>query len=305
MLIVGIQTNLNPYVTSAFSQHALLSTTGIVASILGGSSSLAIAKIIDIWGRFEGFLVMLLLVVLGLIVKAACQNVETYAAAHTFYWVGHLGLIYVIDIILADMTSLRNRMIMFGINGTPTIASTFAGPAIAELFYLESSWRWAYGAFCIIIVAACIPAAAVMLLNQRKAARLGVLPERASGRAWLESIKHYCIEFDGKPRLYRNRPKLISSSCRHYTHDSRLLVDFASLQPRSIGSTQMGKRRHHRDDSHWAPMPGCFRALGEVLRSCAVLSLQVPQRSHYHRIMSAIWVYVPLNLVSLLMLHIL
>ena len=57
---------------------------GIVATVAGGVSSFTIAKIIDIWGRTEGFLLMLFIVVIGMIMKAACQNVETYAAAHTF-----------------------------------------------------------------------------------------------------------------------------------------------------------------------------------------------------------------------------
>ncbi len=140
---------------------------------------------------------MLLIVTIGLIMKAVCKNVTTYAAAHTFYWVGHLGLLYVIDVMLADMTTLKNRMIAFTINGTPTIATTFAGPAIAELFYEQSTWRWAFGAFCIILIGVSLPAAAVMLLQQRKAARMGALPERVHKRTWFESLKFYVIEFDG------------------------------------------------------------------------------------------------------------
>lgn len=205
MIIVSVQTNLNPYVTSAFSQHGLLATTSIVASILGGTSSLAMAKLIDIWGRVEGFLFALLLIVIGLIMKATCQNVATYAAAHTLYWTGHLNLIYVIDVVISDMTSLRNRMIMITLNGTPTIASTFAGPAIAELFYTQSNFRWAFGAFCIILVGFCLPTALVLLLNQRKAARLGVLSEKTHSRTWFQSVKHYFIEFDGMLLFIANR----------------------------------------------------------------------------------------------------
>lgn len=197
MLLQSVQTNLVPYVTSAFSQHGLLATTSIVASVLGGVLKLSIAKIIDIWGRCEGFLAMLLLIVVGMIMKATCQNVQTYAAAHTFYWVGHLGLLYVIDVILADITSLRNRAIMFGINATPTIATTFAGPKIADLFYTYVNFRWAFGAFCIILVAFCCPVALIFILSQRKAKRQGVAPERVKHRSVWESLKYYFVQFDG------------------------------------------------------------------------------------------------------------
>jgi Na+/melibiose symporter-like transporter len=57
--------NLTPYVTSAFSKHALLSTTSVMASIIGAVAKLPIAKIIDIWGRAEGYVLMVLLCTLG------------------------------------------------------------------------------------------------------------------------------------------------------------------------------------------------------------------------------------------------
>lgn len=57
--------NLTPYVTSAFSQHALLSTTSVMSSIIGAVAKLPIAKIIDIWGRAEGYMLMVFLCTLG------------------------------------------------------------------------------------------------------------------------------------------------------------------------------------------------------------------------------------------------
>lgn len=197
MLLQAVQGNLVPYVTSSFSEHGLLATTSIVATILGGVCNLTIAKVIDIWGRCEGFLVMLLLVTIGVIMKAACINVQMYAAAHTLYWVGHLGMGYIITVILADITSLRNRAILFGINSTPTIATTFAGPRIAELFYKYVNFRWAFGAFLIILIAFSLPVAAIFIFSKRKAVKLGKFPERINGgRTVWGSVKYYFVEFD-------------------------------------------------------------------------------------------------------------
>jgi MFS family permease len=91
-MIVMVQGSLNPYITSDFHKHGLLTSVGIVASILSGCCSLTLAKIIDVWGRVEGFLCMLLLVVISLIMKATCKNIETYLGAHVLYWTGHIGL---------------------------------------------------------------------------------------------------------------------------------------------------------------------------------------------------------------------
>lgn len=57
--------SLTPYVTSAFAKHSLLSTTTVMSSIIGAVAKLPIAKIIDIWGRAEGYILMVLLCTLG------------------------------------------------------------------------------------------------------------------------------------------------------------------------------------------------------------------------------------------------
>ncbi|KAI8946086.1 siderochrome-iron transporter MirB [Xylaria longipes] len=195
-LLGVVQSSLIPYITSSFSRHGLLATTEIIATIVGGVIALPIAKIIDIWGRCEGFIIMVCLVVLGLILKAVSQNVETYAAAHTIYWAGHIGMGYVISIMLADMTTLKNRLLLYGINSTPTIATVFAGSRIADLFYTYSNFRWAFGAFLVIFVAFAIPVALLFIWSRRKALRQGVIVPRVSNRTAWESVKYYVVEFD-------------------------------------------------------------------------------------------------------------
>ncbi|KAL4876390.1 major facilitator superfamily domain-containing protein [Aspergillus karnatakaensis] len=193
----SIDATLNPYITSSFGSHGLLTVGSVLSSIVGGVAPLALAKIIDIWGRVEGFVVMITICVIGMIIKATCKTVQQYVAAHVLYWTGHIGLIYIMEVIISDMTSLRNRMILLGINGTPRIASTFAGPAIAELFYEKHNFRWAFGAFAIILVAVCIPALVLMIVMSQKAKKAGLITSRArSGRTVVQSLKFYFIEFD-------------------------------------------------------------------------------------------------------------
>ena len=169
-----------------------------MSTILGGVLKPTLAKILDIRSRTEGFVGMLFLIVIGMIMKAVCKNVETYAAAQVFYWVGHIGMLYIITIMLADMTSLRNRMLLITINGTPLIASTFAGPRIAELFYNNLDFRWAFGAFTIIMVGFCVPVAAIFFRSEMTARKQGILPRREKTRSTFQSLKHYFVAFDGQ-----------------------------------------------------------------------------------------------------------
>ena len=80
--------SLTPYVTSSFSLHSLTAATNIISSIIGGLSKIPIAKILDTWGRPQGLSLCLLLWVVGFVMMAACNNVETFAAAQVFSAVG-------------------------------------------------------------------------------------------------------------------------------------------------------------------------------------------------------------------------
>lgn len=110
---------------------------------------------------------------------------------------------YVINIFLADTTSLQNRMIMFGLNTTPFIVNVFLGPHIAQLFYEHSSFRWAFGVFSIIIPVMAMPVAGVFIYNNHKARKKGLVPPRvASGRTRSQTFYFYCREFDSKLTRY-------------------------------------------------------------------------------------------------------
>lgn len=140
---------------------------------------------------------------------AACNNVETYAAAQVFYWVGYNGISYILDVFIADTSSLRNRALMFSFTTTPYIANAFAGPAAAQSFYETSGWRWAFGCFAIVMPVVSVPISVIFMINQRKAIKLGLIKREPSGRTVMKSILHYCVEFDGNVKTLR--PSLASS----------------------------------------------------------------------------------------------
>jgi hypothetical protein len=84
----GMTGQLTPYVTSSFQAHSLTAATSIISSLIGGIFKLPLAKILDIWGRPQGFALMVRSLTLGLVTMADCNTVETYAAAQVFYWLG-------------------------------------------------------------------------------------------------------------------------------------------------------------------------------------------------------------------------
>ncbi|OIW26996.1 MFS general substrate transporter [Coniochaeta ligniaria NRRL 30616] len=193
----GMTGSLTPYVTSSFSRHSLTATTSIMSSIIGGLIKLPLAKVLDIFGRPQGFFVMIWFMVVGLVMMAACQNVQTYAAAQVFYWVGYNGVSYCCGIFIADTSALKNRAFAFAFINSPYIATVWIGGPLATAFLGSAGgFRWGFGAFTIITPFVTLPLFFVFWLNYRKAKKNGMLIKRESkGTFWL-SLKYYFIEFD-------------------------------------------------------------------------------------------------------------
>lgn len=193
----SITGNLTPYVTSEFEQHSLLTVINIVSNSMAAAVYIPMAKLLDLWGRAEGFCVMVSFATLGLILMAVCQDLYTYCAAQVFYTVGFGGMIYCIDVITADISSLKNRGLAFAFTSSPYIITAFAGPKSAEGFYNNvKNWRWGFGAFAIIVPVVASPLFLILQMNLKKARREGVLPREKSGRTLLQSIVFYIREFD-------------------------------------------------------------------------------------------------------------
>ncbi|AEO59759.1 hypothetical protein MYCTH_2308280 [Thermothelomyces thermophilus ATCC 42464] len=192
----GMSTTLTPYVTSSFSSHSLTAATSIFSSLIGGLFKLPLAKILDVWGRPQGFVTMMVCLTIGLIMMAGCNSVETYAAGQVFYWVGYNGITYTISIFIADTSALKNRALMFAFVSSPYIITVWIGGPLADAFYNGPGFRWGFGAFAIITPAICSPLLALFYINYRKARKMGLIPDRKSDRTLLQSLRHYAIEFD-------------------------------------------------------------------------------------------------------------
>ncbi|CAK7213918.1 hypothetical protein SCUCBS95973_001961 [Sporothrix curviconia] len=215
---------LTPYVTSTFAGHSLTATTAVMSSIIGGTAKLPLAKILDVWGRPQGFALSVLLLDIGLVMMAACQDVNTYCAAQVFYWVGFNGLTYSLQIFIADTSALEYRALAFAFSTSPFMITTFVGGPLATAFMKGPGFRWAFGVFSVVMPIVCLPLMVLFAYNGRvkeKNAAPAPAPAPASGvlqnkgdeknpaavavaedrddkvhRTTLQSLRYYAIEFD-------------------------------------------------------------------------------------------------------------
>ncbi|KIW12504.1 hypothetical protein PV08_09781 [Exophiala spinifera] len=188
--------SLTPFATSDWQSHSLLTVIGIVSNAMTAAVYIPTAKMLDVWGRAEGFLLMLGLCILGLILMASSANLSTYCAAQVFYSVGFGGLSYSWNVLAADVTNLRNRGLAFAFTSSPAVITAFAGSKAAEGFLNNVSWQWGMGCWAIVLPCVGLPLYVILRHNLRKAEKKGIIVREKSGRTWPQQIQYVLMEFD-------------------------------------------------------------------------------------------------------------
>ncbi|KAG8672845.1 hypothetical protein FPOAC2_06256 [Fusarium poae] len=195
-LVGGISGALLPYVTSNFAMHSLTPTTSVMSSVIGGVTNLSIAKTLDIFGRPQGFMFCAVLATIGLIMSAACNNVEAYAASQVFYTVGINGVGYSLSVFIADTTSLRNRGLIQSICASANIITAWLGGPIANAFLDGPGWRWAFGMESILVPVVTVPLFGLFMFHYQRATKQGLIPNRESKGSLINATRYYAREFD-------------------------------------------------------------------------------------------------------------
>ena len=155
------------------------------------------AKIADVFGRLEAFCISVFLYVIGYIQQAAANNVRTFASAQIFYAAGQTGMQILLQIFIADTTNLTWRAFFSSVVDLPFLFTVWVGPVIAGSVTKHSTWRWGYGVWPIVLPISFLPLAISLLLNHRKAARLGLAGDsQYKGHSALTVVKSLWYELD-------------------------------------------------------------------------------------------------------------
>lgn len=134
------------------------------------------SKVADVFGRFEAFTLSILIYVIGYIQQASSSSVGAYAAAQLCYSAGQTGLQILIMIFIADTSDLLNRALISKLPDVPFLVNIWIGPRLAQSILTTTGWRWGYGIWAVIIPVAFLPLAVSLAVNQRRAAKNGLIP---------------------------------------------------------------------------------------------------------------------------------
>lgn len=130
------------YATSSYRQHSLMSTVGVIRSVVSASSLPFFARLSDQFGRFELFLVAIVFRIIGLIIQSQAVDVQKYAAGVVFYGFGNAGMRILWQINLSDASSLRWRLAAIGVLSLQTIINTWSVGEVVDTLLKRHGWSF-------------------------------------------------------------------------------------------------------------------------------------------------------------------
>ncbi|PVI02951.1 putative efflux pump antibiotic resistance protein [Periconia macrospinosa] len=96
----------------------------------------------EVFGRIGPLYSTFAWFVAGSIIFATAQSMPVLIVGRIFQGIGAGGLDVLSDIILVDMTTLKERPMYLGLFAIPLAAGTIIGPIIGALFTEYATWRW-------------------------------------------------------------------------------------------------------------------------------------------------------------------
>ncbi|KAF8880998.1 drug:h+ antiporter [Infundibulicybe gibba] len=165
------------YAVSSFNGLSLISSIQVAQSIIIAVGKPIVAKVADVSSRGTAYVGVLIFYVIGYVVIASAQNVQTIAGGIVLYAVGYTGLQLLTQIIIADLTTLKWRGVVSSLVSLPFIVNAFVGSNISSAILKNASWRWGYAMFAILIPAALSPLIITLLWAEWKAKKLGIVDQ--------------------------------------------------------------------------------------------------------------------------------
>ncbi|KAL5356819.1 major facilitator superfamily domain-containing protein [Aspergillus floccosus] len=167
--------------TAGFQKHSLLATINVLRSVIAAAAQPTAAKIADVFGRIELIILSVVFYTVGTIVEAAATNMPTFCAGAVLYQVGYTGIILLLEVLVADVTSLRSRLLFSYIPATPFIINTWIGGNVTSSVLATTTWQWGIGMFAIIFPVCALPLLGTLFFGHFKA-------KKSNPEAYLSSL---------------------------------------------------------------------------------------------------------------------
>ncbi|KAG8744344.1 hypothetical protein FRC10_010324 [Ceratobasidium sp. 414] len=193
---------------SALNNHSLIATVQVAQSIIVACGKPFIAKSADALSRPMAYglvaidrsvFLLVFFYVLGYIIIASAKSIGTVAGGIVLYAVGYTGLQLLLQIIIADITTLKWRGLSSSLVSAPFIINAFAGSEVSASVMAPGGpgWRWGYGMFAILVPVTIIPLIATLGWAQHKAKARGLVTHGSGvSRTGFQKVGGVIMEID-------------------------------------------------------------------------------------------------------------
>lgn len=145
-----VRATYQSYATASYSAAALLSTINVLRSVISVVGQPTAAKIADVFGRAELVIISIVFYIVGTIIEANSTTVNSFCAGAVLYQIGYTMIILLIEVIIADLTSLRSRLFFSFVPALPFVINTWVSGNVAASVLAATTWRWGVGMWAII-----------------------------------------------------------------------------------------------------------------------------------------------------------
>lgn len=218
---------------------------------IGGAYTLAYAAVTpiwgtvaDIWGRKPVVLIAMAVFLGGSLLCALAPSMDVLLAGRVFQGLGGSGMGIMVNIIISDLFSLRDRGLYLAITSLVWAVGSAVGPVLGGVFATKLSWRWCFWINCK--TTSTIPPIVYSLIN-RSTHRRHLLHRPPS----LPPRPQPPNPADNRPKSYRldRHPP----NCRLRTHDPPRPRPWRCNLPLVLSD-------HNLPDNIWHPMHGSLRS---------------------------------------------
>ncbi|RCK54967.1 Siderophore iron transporter ARN1 [Candida viswanathii] len=149
------------YATSSWLEHSLLTTVNAITGVVAAASQPVYARLSDVFGRLELFIVAVLFYVVGTIIEGQSPTINAYVAGSVLFQVGYSGVIIMVVFIMSDFSSLRWRLFFQLCPAFPFIINTWISGNVTAAVGLR--WSWGISMWAFIFPLASLPLVCCLL----------------------------------------------------------------------------------------------------------------------------------------------
>ncbi|EPQ29263.1 uncharacterized protein PFL1_03018 [Pseudozyma flocculosa PF-1] len=185
------------FACSEYGALASFSTVAIVQQMIFAVAKPPIAKLSDVFGRAEAYVLSLVLYVSGYAIVASTRSLRSLIGGICLQSAGNTGVQVLQSIIIADTTTAKWRGLVIGIVNLPYLINFAVAGPLVDAVMRNGSWRLGYAMWTVLVPLAATPLLVTLAVGQRRARRAGLATRNPlTGKGWTEAARELARELD-------------------------------------------------------------------------------------------------------------